>query len=49
MIADRVQRYRFARGTTPLQIQLSTHGPEAAALGAAALVLAAEVTQRGDG
>lgn len=47
VVADVVGRTRFARGTGDLEVRLSTHGPESAALGAAALVLQAELAPRG--
>lgn len=47
IVSDTVSRGRFARGSGPLEIRLSTHGPESAALGAAALVLQSELAPRG--
>jgi predicted NBD/HSP70 family sugar kinase len=47
VVTEVVSGTRFARGSGPLEIRLSTHGPESAALGAAALVLQAELAPRG--
>jgi predicted NBD/HSP70 family sugar kinase len=47
IVAQRVAERRFARGSGHVEVRLSTHGPEAAALGAAALVLQAELAPRG--
>lgn len=47
VVAEHVMTRRFARHSTPIDVRLSTHGPEAAALGAAALVLQAELAPHG--
>ena len=47
VVANHVMARRFARHSTSIDVRLSTHGPEAAALGAAALVLQAELAPRG--
>ncbi|MBU4335034.1 MAG: ROK family transcriptional regulator [Actinobacteria bacterium] len=47
VVAQHVADHRFARGSGPVQVRLSTHGPESAALGAATLVLQAELAPRG--
>lgn len=47
VVTEVVTGTRFARGSGPIAVRLSTHGPESAALGAAALVLQAELTPRG--
>jgi predicted NBD/HSP70 family sugar kinase len=47
VVTDVVTSTRFARGSGPIEVRLSTHGPESAALGAAALVLQAELAPRG--
>ena len=47
VVTEHLAAARFARGSGPLDVRLSTHGPEAAALGAAALVLQAGIAPRG--
>lgn len=47
VVAEHLSSRRFARGSGPIEVRLSTHGPEAAALGAATLLLQAELAPRG--
>lgn len=46
-VSRRLAETFFARGSGPVEVRLSTHGAEASAIGAAALVLQSELAPRG--